>query len=106
MLRIIEKIWRWAFGSTSRSEGDSGRPNSISANIATSFVLKAMKTVSDTGHGEAKLYIGPIDDIAIFEEFFSHWSTSNVFRFERKNLIDDTNNGLKSCGIKPGSITV
>lgn len=88
MSSIIDRIWKWAFDSRSRSEEDSGRPNSISANIAASFVLKVMKTVSDTGHGEAKLYIGPTDDILLIEEFFSHWSTSNVFRFERKNLIE------------------
>jgi len=88
MSSIIDIIRKCIFGSRSRSEEDSGRPNSISANIATSFVAKAMKTVSDTGKGEAKLYIGPTDDILIFEEFFSHWSTSNVFSFERKNLIE------------------
>ena len=88
MSSMIDKIRKWAFGSRSRIEQDSRQPNSISANIATSFVAKAMKTVSDTGKGEAKLYIGPTDDILIFEEFFSHWNASNVFSFERKNLIE------------------
>jgi 5-methylcytosine-specific restriction endonuclease McrA len=63
------------------------RMDSISTNIPTSFVKRQIKLIDDKGNGEAKLYIGSTDDVAEFEKFFSYWKKSNVYAFDRENLI-------------------
>jgi len=43
--------------------------------------------IVDEGHGEAKLYIGPTEDALELETFFSFWNNSNVYSFDRENLL-------------------
>ena len=62
--------------------------SSISTNIPTSFVRSPIKLIVDKGNGEAKLYIGPTEDALELEKFFSFWNVSNVYAFDRKNLLE------------------
>ena len=62
--------------------------SSISTNIPTSFVRSPIKLIVDKGNGEAKLYIGPTEDALELEKFFSFWNESNIYTFDRQNLLE------------------
>jgi hypothetical protein len=74
---------------TKAGESDSADEeiNSITTNIPTSFVRSPIKLHDDKGNGEAKLYLGASEDSNAFEEFFSYWNSSNVYSFDRENLL-------------------
>lgn len=57
------------------------------AKIPSSFVSKRLKLLSDTGNGEAKLHLGSIKQETEFDNFFENYNTTNVYHFDKKNLI-------------------
>ena len=54
--------------------------------IPSSFVAKNMKLYSDTGAGEAKLFVGSTRNTKEFNEFFE-FESDYKYRFSKENLL-------------------
>jgi 5-methylcytosine-specific restriction endonuclease McrA len=59
----------------------------VSANIPSSFVSKQMKLANDRGHGESKLYVGPVAKKEEFNLFFLGWHPLNTYEFDHVELL-------------------
>lgn len=55
--------------------------------IPSSFVYRKMKTISDKGSGEGKLFIGPISKITEFDNFFEFDSVYE-YKLDKQNLLE------------------
>jgi len=59
----------------------------IRCNIPSSFVRKQMKLANDRGHGESKLYVGPVAKKEEFDLFFLGWHPLNTYEFDHVELL-------------------
>ena len=55
--------------------------------IPSSFVKRKLKLNTDTGNGEAKLFIGSNTESKKFDKFFNEFNNNNEYYFNKDNLI-------------------
>lgn len=59
--------------------------------IPSSFVKKALKFTSDTGNGEAKLYLNDNYSAKQYISFFNNYDLSNLYFVNRDSILDYLN---------------
>lgn len=59
----------------------------IECRVPSSFVSKNLKLAEDRGHGEAKLYVGPIRRQDEFDKFMLDWHPMNTYEIDYIDLL-------------------
>ncbi|MBT6979756.1 MAG: HNH endonuclease [Flavobacteriales bacterium] len=61
--------------------------NMIQMNVPSSFVNQNLKLAEDRGHGEAKLYVGPVRRQDEFDKFMLDWHPMNTYEIDHIDLL-------------------
>jgi 5-methylcytosine-specific restriction endonuclease McrA len=70
----------------SHPKKDEGMEN-IQINVRSSFVSRNLKLAEDRGHGEAKLYVGPVRIQDEFDTFMLDWHPMNTYDIDHGGLL-------------------
>lgn len=60
----------------------------LTVKISSSFVKTRLKIITESGNGEAKLFIGSLSQKDEFNNFFNDFDNSNSYCFDKNNLLD------------------
>ncbi len=85
---VLEKTLNKGIKTNTNYNKESKRMDNILTvkGVASSFVINQMKINTDTGSGEAKLFVGPMNNKNTYDEFFE-FNNDYHYKFDKDNLI-------------------